>query len=42
MQAAQGICVSGGMDVDCSGCGDIGDEFGDVLDDAVSDADGEE
>ena len=45
MQVAQGICVSGWMDVDCSGCGecvDIGDEFGDAVDDVVSDADGEE
>ena len=33
------------MDVDCSGCGecvDIGDDFGDAVDDAVSDTDGKE
>jgi hypothetical protein len=45
MQAAQGTRVSGGMDVDCSGCGDcvdIGDELGDAVDDVDGDTDGDE
>ena len=35
-------CVSGWMDVDCRKCVQIGDDFGDAVDDVVSDADGEE
>ena len=43
MQAAQGMCVSGGRDVDCRGCGECvdmcsGDELGDAVNGVVGDA----
>ena len=44
IQAAQGTRISGGIDVDCIGCGesvDIGDEFVEAVD-VVGDMDDEE
>ena len=44
MQAAQGTCISVGIEADCRGCGvcvDSGDEFSDAVDEVIGDADGD-